>query len=204
MKAVFPAIRPARSRPRAKTKASRCGRFKKTELPENPPTHFLTLNALHVPLVTGDRAEGVLTVRLASSADHRATRIARRLRCAARAFREQGARVGRKPRSAGRPPIAEITEGAFRFCLARIENAARRDVGGAAATAARSRGIAASRSPSYPHGRSFARRDAFGVRSASNRCASGAIRVSWCAKRLPLAGLKENAVQISVAEKFAA
>ena len=57
-------IRPARSRLRARMKASPTGRFKKNRPPENRQTRCRTRNALHLPLVTGDRAEGVLAVRL--------------------------------------------------------------------------------------------------------------------------------------------
>ena len=64
-KAAFLVTRRARSRPRAKTKASPCGRFKKTKR-RKIDRHLPDAESLHVPLVTGDRAEGVLTVRLAN------------------------------------------------------------------------------------------------------------------------------------------
>ena len=79
-------------------------------------------------------------------------------------FREQGARAGRKPDRANCPPIPEASESAFRFRLARTEDAARRDVGCVATDRATgSRGVAAGRAAPHPHGRSFARRDASGI-----------------------------------------
>ena len=110
-------------------KASRHGRFRKNRAPGRSTDTLPDADALHIPLVTGDRAEGVLTVRL----DRPPTLEQREL---LDAFAAQLALFVNKERAleesrdrAGGASIAEITESTFRFRLARIEDATGRDVG---------------------------------------------------------------------------
>ena len=74
--------------------------------------------SLNVPLVTGDRAEGVLTVHLEESSNARATRASRCFRRAAGALREQRACLGGKPRDANCPTVAKTSKDTLRFRLA--------------------------------------------------------------------------------------
>ena len=73
---------------------------------------------LHVPLVTGDRAEGVLSVRLKTLPTLEQRELLDAFRRTACAFFEQGAGAGRKSRRSDFQAIAEVAESAFRFRVA--------------------------------------------------------------------------------------
>ena len=64
-KADFPSIPPALSSRSSKDESVAMWAFQKKQARANPPIRCRMRKRLHLPLVTGDRAEGVLTVRLA-------------------------------------------------------------------------------------------------------------------------------------------
>ena len=120
-------------------KRRRLGISKKTGGREDRPTHLPDAESLHVPLVTGDRAEGVLTVRLASppTLEQRELLDAFAAQLALFVNKERALEESREAQLARQS--RETTESAFRFGLARIEDAARRHVGRVATAEARLR-----------------------------------------------------------------
>ena len=118
----------AHSRRRAKTKASRSGRFRKNKR-RKIDGHVAGCGVAACAARYGRRRRRCADCSPSGHSYARATRIARRFCRAARAVCEKGACARRKPRGANFPAIPEAAESAFRFRLARIEDTARRDVG---------------------------------------------------------------------------
>ena len=182
-RAAFLVIRRARSRHRAKMKASPSGRFKKNKAPEDRPKHLPDADALHIPLVTGDRAEGVLTVRLANPPTMEQRELLD-------AFAAQLALFVNKERALEESRAAQVAHQSQKLQKTLFDSVSHElktplaaMSARFAAAAARPRRVATSRPPSYPHGRSFARRNAFGIGPSSARCGNGANRANWCARR---------------------
>ena len=119
MKAVFPAIRASTFAPSSKDESVAVWAFQKNRAPEDRPRRLPDADALHIPLVTGDRAEGVLTVRLANPptrSEQRELLDAFAAQLALFVNKERALEESRAAQVAA--SIAETAENAFRFCLA--------------------------------------------------------------------------------------
>ena len=191
----------ARSRRRAKTKASRSGRFRKNRAPENRQTHLpdAEVVACAARYRRSRRRCADRAPRPSATLEQRELLDAFAAQLALFVNKERALEESRDRASC--PAIPEITESTFRFRLTRIEDTARRDVGCIATESrtTRSRGVAAGGPAAHSHGRSFARRDPPGIRSACNRCANGAIRPSLVREAVASSGLKDSVVRINIA-----
>ena len=188
----------ARSRGLRRRKAWPRGRFKRSS-PAGTSTDTLPdADALHLPLVAGDRAEGVLAVHLTRVPTIEQRELLDAFAAQLAVFVNKERALDKAARRNSHAQSEQLQKTLVRLRLARIENTAGRDLRGSCTSRSRSRRIAASGATAHEHSRSSTRCDAARVGPAPPAR-------EWCdpgellREAVEMAGLEDRQVRINVA-----